>query len=601
MKTRRLNEEAKRFYIDEIVSAPGGKTETERHSFATLDELKKYCKDANLTKDDIANCGGCDVKDLCESYADVKIPRAVKEFVDNLCNEINADQGEPDDYEDEDEDEDPWSTEYGYNENLWDRGTGGDYNMYGRPSSYYADEVMEAVIEEFGDVLKTDEQKLAVYCYVEFMDEPEWVDTLSEDIDKFKRNEYSECLNEAYFDTAEYRIQKYEDDIPELMAGMHDDYMEGKLDAASYAEVLKKVYDALSECDYKHTMSAPVVKSSPSKRILDRLAELDKTNEALGVGAGLALGGAAIGAGMVGSALLDSVQDDSDEEVLTEKETMNETTHQYTLEYVGKNGDTVARDYFNNLNKAKQFALHLKTVYEDECRSDIRGLCITDEHDVEVWSVEIEVCDPEYDDDFEDMSMFEDFSSLKTTNLLYTGSTQMEEEFDDDLCEDSKWDSIGTALETELKKRHLKLNPEKITVEAAAEYIQMAGDDYSVEEWIADTLQNYPDHIIKENLDEGFNRRIDITSVAIDVANLLDVDRLGEENWIEFDRSDARPTMSGEETINFEAIGATRSIRGHMTTKGDQVDIRLQNGSEAICNSAEEIARFVAGEFGIAL
>lgn len=436
MKIRRLNEDAKRFYVDEIVSAPGGKTETERHSFATLDELKKYCKDAGLTKDDIANCGGCDVKDLCESYFDVKIPRAVKEFVDNLCDKISADQGESD----EEENEDPWSTEYGYNENLWDRGTGGDYNVYGKPSSYYADEVMEAVIEEFGDVIKTDEQKLAVYCYVEFMDEPEWVDTLSEDtditkdasftrrspkeqkimlmkqglssdgyngyvfavsddcshhqlvrlrdnkiihdnpsslsdedllnlcedieklhtkpngeylvkadsgkgytafsrdnvaiggidnedadsddkaIDKFKRNEYSECLNEAYFDTAEYRIQKYEDDIPELMAGMHDDYMEGKLDAARYSEVLKKVYDALAECDYKHTMSEPVGTNGAGKRVLARLAELDETNEALGIGAGLALGGAAIGAGMVGSALLDSVEDENkeEEEILTE-------------------------------------------------------------------------------------------------------------------------------------------------------------------------------------------------------------------------------------------------------------------------------------------
>ena len=66
MKIRRLNEDASRFYIDEIVSAQGGKTETERHSFATLDELKQYCKDAGLTKDDIANCGGCDVRDLCE-------------------------------------------------------------------------------------------------------------------------------------------------------------------------------------------------------------------------------------------------------------------------------------------------------------------------------------------------------------------------------------------------------------------------------------------------------------------------------------------------------------------------------------------------------
>ena len=199
-----LNESSnKKFYIDEIVFAQGGKTKTERHFFATLDELKKYCKDSGLTKDDIANCGGCNIKDLCESYAHVKIPRAIKEFVDNLCDEINADQGEGDGEHDE-EDEDPWSTEYGYNENLWDRGTGGDYNMYGKPSSYYADEVMDAVIEKFGDVLKTDEQKLAVYCYVEFMDDPEWVDTLSEDIEKLHTKPNGEYLDEPMYNSDDY-------------------------------------------------------------------------------------------------------------------------------------------------------------------------------------------------------------------------------------------------------------------------------------------------------------------------------------------------------------------------------------------------------------
>lgn len=196
-----LNESSnKKFYIDEIVSAQGGKTKTERHYFATLDELKQYCKDAGLTKDDIEGCGGCDVKDLCESYAHVKIPRAIKEFVDNLCDEINAEG----DGEHDEEDEDPWSTEYGYNENLWDRGTGGDYNMYGKPSSYYADEVMDAVIEKFGDVLKTDEQRLAVYCYVEFMDEPEWVDTLSEGAEKLHTKPNGEYLDEPMYNSDDY-------------------------------------------------------------------------------------------------------------------------------------------------------------------------------------------------------------------------------------------------------------------------------------------------------------------------------------------------------------------------------------------------------------
>lgn len=42
--------------------------------------------------------------------------------------------------------------------------------------------------------------------------------------------------------------------------------------------------------------------------------------EALGIGAGLALGGAAIGAGMVGSKLFDSVEEDDDVETLTEED-----------------------------------------------------------------------------------------------------------------------------------------------------------------------------------------------------------------------------------------------------------------------------------------
>ena len=90
-------------------------------------------------------------------------------------------------------------------------------------------------------------------------------------------------LNEnqdKFLDSAEYRIQRYEDDIPELMTGMHDDYMEGKLDAARYAEALRKVYDALSECDYKYTMSAPVVTNGSGKRVLDALDKLDEEVDA---------------------------------------------------------------------------------------------------------------------------------------------------------------------------------------------------------------------------------------------------------------------------------------------------------------------------------
>lgn len=329
MKIRRLNEDAKRFYIDEIVSAPSGKTETERHSFATLDELKKYCKDAGLTKDDIANCGGCDVRDLCEdvnkhtSRSRVKLEVKYEVYgrygtggqvkkgrvsgadeVDALMNMLDhvhmyIDSDFADEFEEENgrrpttedivecldsQNGDGCDLIY-YITNLttgkmifdggvseeeedWDDlDESADSKLYTKPNGEY--------------LVKADSGK----GYTAFSRDNvaiggidnEDADSDDKAIDKFKRNEYSECLNEAYFDTAEYRIQKYEDDIPELMAGMHDDYMEGKLDAARYAEVLKKVYDALAECDYKHTMNSPVVMKGTGKRVLDALAKLDET------------------------------------------------------------------------------------------------------------------------------------------------------------------------------------------------------------------------------------------------------------------------------------------------------------------------------------
>lgn len=85
-KNESLNEAVvDKFYIDEIVSAQGGKTETERHSFDTIEELKQYVKDANLTPEDIENCGKCEVKDLFESDAYLS-----KEEEEEFYNELRS-------------------------------------------------------------------------------------------------------------------------------------------------------------------------------------------------------------------------------------------------------------------------------------------------------------------------------------------------------------------------------------------------------------------------------------------------------------------------------------------------------------------------------
>ena len=54
-------------------------------------------------------------------------------------------------------------------------------------------------------------------------------------------------LKESFtnWDSPESRIERYETDLPELMATMHDLYMNGRVEAQEYAEALKVAYDAL--------------------------------------------------------------------------------------------------------------------------------------------------------------------------------------------------------------------------------------------------------------------------------------------------------------------------------------------------------------------
>lgn len=54
-------------------------------------------------------------------------------------------------------------------------------------------------------------------------------------------------LQESFtnWNSPESRIERYETDLPELMATMHDLYMDGEVEAEDYAEALKVAYDAL--------------------------------------------------------------------------------------------------------------------------------------------------------------------------------------------------------------------------------------------------------------------------------------------------------------------------------------------------------------------
>ena len=48
-------------------------------------------------------------------------------------------------------------------------------------------------------------------------------------------------------DAAVVRIQRYEDDIPDVFHAAHDNYMNGVIDADSYADTLEKIYSTLKD------------------------------------------------------------------------------------------------------------------------------------------------------------------------------------------------------------------------------------------------------------------------------------------------------------------------------------------------------------------
>lgn len=113
--------------------------------------------------------------------------------------------------------------------------------------------------------------------------------------------------------------------------------------------------------------------------------------------------------------------------------------------------------------------------------------------------------------------------------------------------------------------------------------------------------------IINEPLSEDFPQseaHINLDRVAMQVSNLLDVEKLGEENWIELvPVRDSRPHFNGEYIIYLEAFGPNDSDyrRLTLTTNKGRIDVAFKNGSEVKCDSVKEIARFIAGEYGVTL
>lgn len=63
---------------------------------------------------------------------------------------------------------------------------------------------------------------------------------------------------------------------------------------------------------------------------------------------------------------------------------------QVTLEYIGKNGDTIARDYFKTFSEAESFANDLLDTYKNDGIENTYALSITDENDNELFYIDVQ-------------------------------------------------------------------------------------------------------------------------------------------------------------------------------------------------------------------
>ena len=198
----------------------------------------------------------------------------------------------------------------------------------------------------------------------------------------------------------------------------------------------------------------------------------------------------------------------------------------------------------------------------------------------------------EYDDDFDDLSSFRECSEVKKADALYG----VEER--DELVEAVYTDTngiMGIAGET-----YTTAELRKIWNDNHNDDPSMVNYNGDYDKWVSDTLAQMSRN---DDVDEAFDMSYgpDLGKLSWQVASFLDVDALGEDNWIEFICDDPRDVVGGTKTMRFEAIGEDAHMYGFIRTNGDAVDVQFRNGSEAVCHSAEEVARFIAGEFGISI
>ena len=160
-----------------------------------------------------------------------------------------------------------------------------------------------------------------------------------------------------------------------------------------------------------------------------------------------------------------------------------------------KDGYELIRDWFHN--KEEQFWSELVEQYKDEL-------------------------DAIYNEDSEDEDEEDIDESVKSKKLTEKSRNPQIRKIEIDLAK-------------ELGKNNLKLNPEEIDLETAAEYIYMATGEgeYTVQDWIKDTKENYPECFLNESVKEAYKSNYELARPnEAAIQRLLDNDLVSAETLL---------------------------------------------------------------------
>lgn len=112
-------------------------------------------------------------------------------------------------------------------------------------------------------------------------------------------------------------------------------------------------------------------------------------------------------------------------------------------------------------------------------------------------------------------------------------------------------------------------------------------------------LVGHVEESLKESSLPTRNSNIDLDRIALDIWSMFQPEKLGEDNWIEFDYEGVQKTTSGTEVLTFRAIGPNDQIvKGAMRSSNNHLFVRAGDDKEVKeFFSVDDVASYIQSKF----